>query len=398
MKRIVLFLVLTAMLLSTFSCTQDQNKDLPDSTEKAFVTGNTGDPDFDNAVPDSEFEYPNNPQKSVVNYIREMALTEWTPKETFQLYGKYQAWGYNLTYEEGTKYYGPPFLVDSRGTMQEFKNSIEDGVYVGGTKYNNCIGSACYDAVYVTLIQFCPSISFKSTEDMLPGNNTGLLPVGDWDPEISKHDTKTIMSEYTKTEMAANYAKLKPGDVVLKHLVSQDAGHTRIVSGGPVVYYNSDGSLNFNKSYITTIEQTNAWDKKVTHNTTWFVDHVYTFSELYDTNFLPLTPVDYTKDVSRASITAKDIIGADKIANARKLTGELTSNHYITEVKITITKGEDKVIYETSYFPNAKKVYLEDIKFRPELYDKVSGTYHFKLEASLAFGTKTMAEYDFELE
>ena len=393
MKKLCLILVMLICCLCFASC-----ENLPFGSTNSSGETNIGDPAFDNVTPDPELEYPEDPRKYVVKYIRDMAMTPWTPQETFQMYGKYQAWSYNLIYEKDVKYFGPPFLTDSRGTMQEFQYNIEDGVYIGGTTGSSCIGSACYDAVYVTLIQVCPSVSFESTEDMLPGNETGLLAVGDWDITISKHDTKNILSEYTITEMSKYYAQLKPGDIVLKHLVSQDAGHTRIVSGGPVVYYNSDGTINFKKSYITTIEQTNAWDKQVSHHTTWFVDHSYTFDDLYKGNFVPLTPEDYTKDVSRAAITPTDIITADEIANAKKLKGELKSNHYMTQIKVSITDSDDNVVYERSIFPNTKYYNLYDFSYRPELYNKNSGTYNFKIEASVSFGTKVIADYDFVLE
>ncbi len=393
MKRALLIIALIVCCLCFASCANS-----PFGSSKRPGENITGDPAFDNVTPDPELEYPDDPRKFVVKYIRDMAITPWTPKETFQMFGKYQSWSYNLIYEKDVRYFGPPFLTDSRGTMQEFQYNIEDGVYVGDITGSSCIGSACYDAVYVTLIQVCPSISFESTEDMLPGNETGLLPVGDWDIDISRHDTKNIMKEYTITEMSEFYAQLKPGDVVLKHIVSQDAGHTRIVSGGPVIYYNSDGTLNFKKSYITTIEQTNAWDKTVSHHTTWFVDHAYTFENLYKNNFVPLTPEDYTKDVSRAAITATDVIKKDEIVNAKKLKGELKSNHYMTQIKVSITSEDDKIIYERSIFPNTKFYNLYDFSFRPELYNYESGTYNFKIEASVSFGTKIIADYDFVLE
>ena len=397
MKKIVLFAALLVLVFALAACGNNEDNS-NDPNESVTDQDKIKDPAFDGVDPDEELVYPQNPQKYVVKYIREMAMTPWIPKQTFQLYGKYQAWSYNLTYEEGVKYYGPPFLVDSRGAMQEFQNSIEDGVYVGGTSDSSCIGSACYDAVYVTLIQVCPSISFESTADMLPGNNTGLLPVGDWDTTVSKHDTKEIMDAHTITEMAEAYALLKPGDVVLKHLVSQDAGHTRIVSDGPVVYYNSDGTINFNKSYILTIEQTNAWDKNVSHHTTWWVDHMYTFDQLYKTFFVPLTPEDYTKDVTNAFISSEDIITADSIVKARRLNGTLKSNHYITEVKVTISNDEGKELYTCSAFPNEKEFDLKNMPYTARLIEYKSGNYHFNLEASLSFGTKTIADYDFVLE
>ncbi|MBR5322334.1 MAG: hypothetical protein IKU48_02155 [Clostridia bacterium] len=393
MKKVCLIFTLIILCLCLASC-----ENLPFVDSSKSNANKTGDTAFDNVTPDPELKYPDDPRKFVVKYILDMALTPWTPAETFQMYGKYQAWSYNLTYEKGVRYFGPPFLTNSRGTLQEFQYNIEDGVYIGGTTASSCIGSACYDAVYVSLIQVCPSISFESTEDMLPGNETGLLAVGDWDITISKHDTKNIINEYTIAEMSQFYAQLKPGDIVLKHIVAQDAGHTRIVSGGPVIYYNNDGTLNYKKSYITTIEQTNAWDKQVSHHTNWYVDHSYTFENLYKNNFVPLTAEDYTKDVSRAAITPTNIINANEIVNAKKLKGELKSNHYMTQIKVSITDEEDNVVYERSIFPNTKYYNLYDFSYRPDLDNYTSGAYNFKIEASVAFGTKVIADYNFVLK
>ncbi|MBE6718128.1 MAG: hypothetical protein E7574_02585 [Ruminococcaceae bacterium] len=334
----------------------------------------------------------------VVDYIRAMADVEWTPEKTFLLYGKYQAWSYNLTYEKGKTYYGLPFLVDSRGTKQEFLNSIVDGVYVGPTSNADCIGDACYDAVYVTLIQVCPSITFKSTEDMLPKNETGLAAVGDWDWSVSKHDTPTIMNRNTLETMSKAYAQLNLGDVVLKHVVAQDAGHTRIISKKPVVVYKSNGEIDPDKSYVTTLEQTNVWDKTATRRTTWYVDHTYTFSKLYESFFVPLTPVDYTKDNGDPYISSVDLLKPEDTAKAKRLQGELSSNNYIMEVGVEIKNKSGEIIYSEKWFPSSKTVWLEDLNYSPKLYNYSDGTYNFTLYASLATGTKTITSYDFELK
>ena len=125
---------------------------------------------------------------------------------------------------------------------------------------------------------------------------------------------------------------------------------------------------------------------------------MYTFDELYKNNFVPLTPADYTKDVSRAAVTAKDITTADKIARARKLEGEIESNHFITQITVKIENKEGKTVYEYSEFPNAKKVYLEDFGYKANILNYESGTYRFTIDVSLSFGTKNVADYTFELE
>ena len=119
---------------------------------------------------------------------------------------------------------------------------------------------------------------------------------------------------------------------------------------------------------------------------------------MYKTFFVPLRPVDYTKDVSKAAITAEDVITADEIIQARRLKGTLKSNHYITEVRATISDSEGMVVYETFDFPNVKEFNLKNLPYQARIIEYKSGKYHFKLEASLSFGTKTITEYDFTLE
>lgn len=404
MKKVLALLLVILLCFSIFSCKKDET-DTPDDQKDTSVTekGTIDDENEDEYTPskdddNSMFVYPEDPGQYVVDYIYKMATLKWTPKQTFQLYGKYQAWSYNLTYERAQTYYGPPFLVDSRGSMQEFVGSLEDGVYVGGTTATDCIGDACYDAVFVSLIQVCPSISFKSTEDMLPKNNTGLIALGDWNENITKHDTPQILYASSSQTMAKSYALLKPGDVVLKHVVVQDAGHARIVSEAPTIVYTETNNIDISKSYIKTIEQTNLWDDTTDIKTTWWVNRTYTFGDLINNNFVPLRPIDYVEKPKDAYVASEGLITADEIFEAKKLKGTVFSNHYITELEISITNESGAEIYNQKVYPNAKKVYLEDIKYAPKLYKFNNGTYNFKIKASLAFGTKTLADYSFDIK
>ena len=403
MKRYFILLLALIISVSLFSCSNKDGQDIVETDPIPETTDENSDTSYETEeyVPsededNSMFLYPEDPAKYVVDYMREMATREWTPDVSFHLYGKYQAWKFDLNYKVGETYYGPPFLVDSRGTLQEFDGSLINGKYVGGTTLNNCIGSACYDAVFVSLIQVCPSISFKSTEDMLPRNNTGLEAVGEYNWKVSKSDTPTILFENSMQTMGRSYAELRAGDVVLKHVVVQDAGHARIVAKDAHVVYGENNTIDMGKSYITTLEQTNLWDAESSVNTTWWVDRKYTFADLYSTNFVPLRPVDYTKKLSPAYIKTDDLIKEDEIPNAKKLRGEISSNQYITEVEITVENSDGKVIYEHKEYPTSKKFDLSSIRYSPKLYNYKNGTYKFTIKASLATGTKTLAEYTFE--
>lgn len=401
MKKL-LSIILILIFIFSFTACQSAPSDV-DTDETSAQTAET-DTVEDEYVPDKDddnsmFVYPKDPAKYVVDYMTEISQLEWTPSETFHLHGTYQAWKYNLVYEKGKTYYGLPFLVGSRGTMQQFRGSLdENGVYIGGTSNSNCIGDACYDAVFVSLIQVCPSISFESTEDMLPGNKTGLQAVGEWNTAFSKHDTPTIIQQHSTQEMAKAYAQLKPGDVVLKHVVVQDAGHARIVVSEPHIEYTPLNTIDIEKSYITTVEQTNLWDETALVNTTWWVNRQYKFGDLISTNFVPLRPVDYEKTPKAAYISTDGLTEADEIASAKRLEGKVFSNHYIIELEISITNSNGVEIYNNTIYPNTKTVYLDEIRFNPQLYKYDEGEYKFTINASLATGTKTVADMTFMID
>ena len=393
MKRILLFLCVVSLSLSIISCT-NQTTPQPDNDDTDTTVESTSEKDyFENYVPSDDEDntmlvYPKDPAKYVVDYMTKMATVEWTPQSTFHLYGKYQAWKYDLVYEVGKTYYGLPFLVGSRGTLQQFNANVNNKTYIGGTTLANCIGDACYDAVYVALIQVCPSITFESTEDMLPKNNTGLMAVGDWDTEITKTDTPTIIQLTDKEVMAQAYAQLLPGDVILKHVVYQDAGHARIVNSKPTVVYNDDNTINLAESYITTLEQTNLWDKESDVKTSWWVNHKYTFEKLLSTNFVPLRPIDYTKDFSSSYIATKDL------PKTNELKGTVFSNQYIFNIEIIVTNELGESVYTENIYPNAKTYNLEDADFNASELD--NGKYTMTIKSSLSFGTKQIANYNFE--
>ncbi len=397
-KLFVIFLCLIVCLFAV-ACA---NNSKTDNNDKDDIDTSDVQNDDDKYVPgddedNSMFEYPKAPREYVVNYMRNMATIEWTPKTTFYLYGKYQAWKYNLIYEKNKKYYGLPFLVDSKGSMQEFLANVDNGVYVGGTSAHDCIGNACYDAVYMSLIQVCPSITFKSTEDMLPKNNTGFVAIGDWNSNLTKRDTSVII-ENTSTEiMCKAYAQLRPGDVLMKHIVVQDAGHARIVSGKAHVVYTEYNTIDITKSYVTTIEQTNVWNNVSPVNTTWWVDRKITFSALLKDYFVPVRPVDYIETPDAPYIKADGLTSAEEIAEASSLSGTISSNHYMMKVEIIITNQDGKEIYNNTFYPNSKKVSLEDVKYSPKNDQYENGTYKFTLKASLASGTKTLADYTFDI-
>ena len=66
------------------------------------------------------------------------------------------------------------------------------------------------------------------------------------------------------------------------------------------VIRDENGKINGDESYIISIEQTSSFDKEAKEqkgiNTTWFVDHKYTYSTLREKNYVPVTVALFNED------------------------------------------------------------------------------------------------------
>lgn len=391
---ILIFSILTVLTLA--ACSSEAPEE-PEETKSGTV--NYGYEPTAEDLDDSMFVYPNDRRRAVVDYMTEMATIEWIPTRTFMLEGQYQHWKYNLVYDHGTTYYGLPFSGNMRGTLQQFKKYVDKNKYYVGDMTNaGAVGNVCYDAVYASLVQVCPSVNYKDTSDLFPVGSTGIVPIGEWDGK-SVHDSLEVMENTPIVDMAQYYAQLDIGDLTAKHSIKSDAGHMRIVVEKPNVVYNDSGSINYAKSTVTTVEQTNAWDQTVTNHTTWWVRHEYSFSKLYEDKFVPMTVEDYAKEADvKAKVYCSPTTDAEALASAKKLKGIVYSNYNLMSVSCTITGPDGKEVMKAIDFPNVKRYHLSSLDFDLDYPSLAKGKYHFSVDVEIGIGTKTLAQYDFEVK
>ena len=203
-------------------------------------------------------------------------------------------------------------------------------------------------------------------------------------PEGWTHDTTLIADHSGKDKMFAGYAGLGKGDIL--YYTAPSGGHTRMVAGVNIVK-NADGSTNYPRSTVTVIEQTNAWYTEE-KNTTWFVDKKYTFSQLFNSGFIPVTLKAY-HDESFVSPDAYIALSGENSAEKLKknvISGTVFSNFSFSYVRVTITDSEGKIMDEWAEYRNVNK---KSIGLRSVFFDIKSypaGTYTFNLRAGIARG------------
>ena len=206
-------------------------------------------------------------RKTVVEYMRKMATVEWTPQRYIPYWNvesKFKGW------PAGSVYKGIPYTQKARETTYEkFCNNLNGMTYIGPVGRETYKGSDCSSSVCMAWKQINPDFPICSTEALLPGNK-GIRKVGLYNHTGS--NTKTFTNkEENRNVLYVAYKQLQPGDVLVER--NGDKGHVMMVSG---VYENS----------VTVIEQT-TYDSGL--QSTWRVDKEYSFDQLYQAGYLPVT-------------------------------------------------------------------------------------------------------------
>lgn len=348
-----------------------------------------------------KFPAPTGDRREIVkNYMMSMYDFEWTPAETFTVGWKNTGdFGVNLKYTAGTKYKGMVYS-QTCGTLDLFEQYLNNGKFKDRTYYyEEVVGNHCSASMvmaYEQLIDLPMNGSLKPAPVrkgllMFPIDETGKeVLVNPTDRGYTTWYSSTVFELSGKENVYKAYSLLDTGDILYKNIPA--TGHTRMVDY-VVTMKDAEGNIDPAKSYVYTIEQTNAFDKtrKDGVNTTWWIDHAYSFSNLYSTNFMPVTLCAYhnNEPLRDAWILYN---GNNTAANASKiLYGEVKSNFPLNYVRLTLSDSTGKVVSESKMYLDVStnracySVKLND--YRAKLFEGVpSGTYTFNVRAGIARG------------
>ena len=237
-------------------------------------------------------------RRKAVEHMYRMASYEWSPDVTLEWNTVYGHNTVSQTYQAGKTYHGMPYTnkdgsferflacFNPDGTLKDFIKEIPKG-YDGFDLY---MGSDCSGGVYWAWNRIGCSFSFRFTGDAMPLEEGGTLPVGDYAFEPGM-ETDQIRDRNGEQGMAQSYAKLYLGDAILQR-TKKGGGHIRLVSKTPVIYRKNDGSIDLDNSYILTHElggNLGGWRNLEGWDTPWLTDHRYTFRDLYNTHYIPIT-------------------------------------------------------------------------------------------------------------
>ena len=187
------------------------------------------------------------------------------------------------------------------------------------------------------------------------------------------------------------------GDILGKFI--KTSGHSRMVSKVEV-FKTAAGKFVPSRSYVYCIEQTNAFEGGSDRKSTWWIDHKYTFKELIDTQFIPLTlEIFHNGESLEDAYIAFDAKNSPDTIK-KVINGTVSSNFPLSYVRATVTDKDNKVVGEI-YEYKFDKTYKLNLKTR---YDKLNigkleaGTYTYTLHAGIGRGGCDIESFQFTID
>ena len=342
------------------------------------------------------------PRQIVYDYMMAMAKVEWTPAEDFTI-----GW-------EGT----PSF--DPNMSLKFYKDKIYRGVTYGNThctfelfslflnennvfKYDNysyekIVGNNCsttmtlaYQQIIDLPISVLKPISSRVGLLQLAGNLKVPEGMGDdW-------YTDEVFATNGQDAVFEAYTTLDKGDILYKSI--RGTGHTRMVVGKPEITRTAAGKINPARSYVYCVESTNAWEDS-NQTSLWFIDKKYSFAELYDTAFMPVTLCIFHEEnpVYDDAYLAYNGTITEEHVSFGTMPGTVSSNFPINYVMVTITDADGNVAYRKldSGMSNVnnydlRKLYIDTKNLTP-------GNYTLTVRAGIARGGADIYKLDFSIK
>jgi len=253
----------------------------------------------------------------------------------------------------------------------------------------------------------------ESTNAMTPTN--GYLRVGEYEaPEDEYINTITHCKENGTDVIYEAYSQLQKADGIVNQ--SGGGGHARFVVGINVVR-NKDGSIDGNKSTVTTIEQFGLMEREEHYFDETVgedvypcitVDEKYTFAGLYMSGYLPVTNKVFVDPSPIAEPVVTDTLKNPSLSNL--FSGTIKCSWALDNVTITITDASGAEVQSSILHPQRRtELSVSMSQFTKDAAENKtvgvvsplalpSGSYHCKVTCRTVAGhVLTAREFDFTM-
>ena len=337
----------------------------------------------------------------VVAEMYEMATIEWYTSENL-----YHDCACLLTichgiFEEGKLHVGVPYNHKGN-SMARFQycltedNTVRDWVYpfVSYDGYDLYMGNDCSSAIQHAWWTVSNTTDLIRCTYMHPKfmEQNGCIPVGEWNWTVGIDEKgNKYTANYTKPYALASgtqtmyeaYAQMHMGDAY--SMLSDKGGHTRMAVAEPVVVRDENGLINGKLSFVKSVEQGGP-NVIEPYYCSWNVDKEYTFQQLFDGGYLPVTCEELlTGEMEPVEVTFEG--GVD--GKMGMVCGEIKSNYFLDGAQLVITDSQGNVVLDHVGFPTVDKYLI--------FSDSDSGIRNYNDTFKMGLFTSVLQNVEFEM-
>lgn len=267
-------------------------------------------------------------RQAVIDFMYFTKTYLWTPDQSVDYIRNGSGSADSMT--QGTVYGGLPYVGVATGNVYRMMDYInpetglldmekaipalayKDSVTMADLKY---FGSQCSVAVYWGWGRVMNSAKYTWTSSVVPNNDfiiLGDVQIPDIPGWSTTYGTDECCEENGEQVMFEGYAQLQKADGLVYYTT---AGHLVMAYSDAVVVRNSDGTINGDESYIYLIDQAQTWKTLTNDAGDTFkhkngINEKYTFTKLFDTNYIPFTFAEFTGEAAIQDTTVA-LVDAD---------------------------------------------------------------------------------------
>ena len=224
-------------------------------------------------------------------HMERMGSIAWTPDRTLHFRCSCGAKVHGQVFEAGVTRVGMPYCHKNNSYEQFLDCFRPDGTLQpwlaadGYDVFDLYMGNDCSGAVYWAWSRAGNDLSYRWTENMMPAQNMGVLPVAGYDGHCAMLSAD-VVAKNTPEVIAEAYANCRTGDAVLNY---GRGGHVRMLCRAPAVYRDRAGRISLKRSYLVTHEQGGGLLTERKKVSSWLLHETYTFAQLLRDSYIPIT-------------------------------------------------------------------------------------------------------------
>lgn len=396
MKKLLSFVLLLLLVLAVLTACGG-NKTPNDTT-------NTDQSGEQTEAPKPTYSIPEKDMRDwVVDYMYQMANVKWSPMNNIDT----DAMSTSPDFIKGKVYHGLPYInLLTDADLEMFINDMRYDetkqmyIYETAKDRSNTMGNDCSSSILLAWKRFDTNITAYDTGTCFPlGDKTGIYPLGNMVIEKGAKKTDAIIAATNEQTLYEAYTLLQKGDMIIWRT---NQGHTRMIIENHTEK-TAAGKIHPARSYVITIEQTNKIDATRTDGvqTTWYVEHKYTYKDLRDKNYIPVTCNALSEERAEPVVVVEGANTKKTIGNAKNgnLMGTIKSNYSILSATVVIEDANKNELYKERYKVANKDLdgtlALSEFKFDFDNTTLASGTYTYNIIVETVCGEGVVHNVEF---